>query len=279
MKQLINILLNPIKDIENESFIFKIGFLKGILLLLCWTLLTTFFTYFSTLLFDKNFLQNHYLILGIFEFLFIPLLIFILSNSFGKMTFKKNTYIKTSKRLLFLIFILVFCFRLLFDAYLYPLVNLLPESPLLNNAVEIYENNILYCILTICICAPIIEELICRGILLAGLLNKYSANVSIFLSALLFALMHGNLKQGINAFLLGLILGYLYYKTKSVYLTIFAHFSNNILALILLVPNTISEVIFLAIIYTLIVIPLIVYLKMNLHLRYKANFIDKSNND
>lgn len=274
MKKVINILLNPMRNIENESFFFKIGLLKGILLLMCWMILSTIFSFIPSLIFNNNFLQNNFIIVGIFEFLSIPFLAFILSNGFGKITFRKNVSQKTNKRLLFLIFILVLCFRLLFDAYLYPLVNLLPDSDLLTNASKVYENNILYCLLTVCICAPIIEEIICRGILLAGLLNKYSSKIAIFISALLFALMHANLKQGINAFLLGLLLGYLYYKTKSVYITMFAHFSNNMLALILIIPTTINEIISIAILYTLISIPLIVYLKLHLHLKYKSNFID-----
>lgn len=274
MKKVINILLNPMRNIENESFFFKIGFFKGLLLLLCWILLSSAFTFIPNSILSDEFLKDNYIILGLFEFVSIPILAFILSHGFGKITSKRNITKKTNKKLLFLIFILIFCFRLLFDAYLYPLVNLLPDSDLLTSASEIYENNILYCLLTVCICAPIIEEIIFRGILLSGLLNKYSSKAAIFLSALLFALMHANLKQGINAFLLGLVLGYLYCKTKSVYITMFAHFSNNILALILIVPTTVNEIVLIAILYTLISIPLIVYLKLNLHLKYNPNFID-----
>lgn len=274
MKKIIYILLNPMRNIENESLLFEIGFFKGILLLLCWIVLSSIFTFIPSLIFNEDFLQTHYIILGLFELASIPLITFILSRVFGKVTFKKNTYSKVSKDTLFSIFLLVFCFRLLFDAYLYPLVSLLPESELLTNASEIYENNILYCLLAVWICAPIIEEITCRGILLSGLLNKYSPKISIFLSSLLFAIMHGNLKQGIHAFLFGLILGYLYYKTKSIYITMFAHFSNNVLALLLIIPTSIKEMIAIAILYTLISIPLIIYLKLHLKLKYKANFID-----
>jgi membrane protease YdiL (CAAX protease family) len=36
-----------------------------------------------------------------------------------------------------------------------------------------------------------------------------------------------NLHQAINAFFLGVVFGYLYIKTKSLYITMFAHFINN----------------------------------------------------
>jgi membrane protease YdiL (CAAX protease family) len=65
----------------------------------------------------------------------------------------------------------------------------------------------IFTILSICVLAPIGEELFFRGLILR-LLEKHSKKLAIIVSAVLFALMHGNLQQSINAFGLGLVLGY-----------------------------------------------------------------------
>ena len=75
--------------------------------------------------------------------------------------------------------------------------------------------------------APVFEEWLCRGMVLRGLLTRMKPTWAIVLSALFFSIIHMNPVQGANAFLLGLILGYVYYKTGSLWLTMFLHFVNN----------------------------------------------------
>ncbi len=101
-------------------------------------------------------------------------------------------------------------------------------------------------IVTTCIFAPVLEEWLCRGIILRGLLN-YSHNdglsrdidsrgmspaLAIFISALFFAAIHGNYWQGITALLIGSLFGFVYYKTGSLKLTMLMHCSNNLLAVL-----------------------------------------------
>jgi membrane protease YdiL (CAAX protease family) len=170
-------------------------------------------------------------------------------------------------------FLSMLIFRLLFDAYIYPLVSLLPESELLNEASTIFEHNYFYLIVSACFYAPIVEEVVFRGIILGGLLKKYSPKMALPISAFLFAFAHLNLQQGLNAFLLGLLLGYIYYKTKSIYLTIFGHFTNNVLALLVYVPSGITGLIINAVISTAVCIPLILLLKKKFKLNYEDRFI------
>lgn len=77
------------------------------------------------------------------------------------------------------------------------------------------------------IVAPIFEEILCRGIILEGLLLRNKPYISIIISSLIFSIMHGNLVQIPNAFFIGVIIGIIYYKTKSLLPCIFAHFTNN----------------------------------------------------
>jgi len=75
--------------------------------------------------------------------------------------------------------------------------------------------------------APIFEEWMCRGVVLRGLLTKMKPWWAIVISALFFALIHMNPWQALNAFIIGLIMGYVYYKTGSLLLTMLIHFVNN----------------------------------------------------
>lgn len=86
--------------------------------------------------------------------------------------------------------------------------------------------------LSICVIAPIFEEVIYRGIILEQLSKKYSPAKAIVTSAIIFGLIHFNLHQSVNAFFIGLIIGFIYIKTNSLILCIFWHFINNFLVFI-----------------------------------------------
>ena len=87
--------------------------------------------------------------------------------------------------------------------------------------------------LTVAIFAPIFEEWMCRGMVLRGLLTKMKPVWAIVVSALFFAVIHANPWQALNAFMIGLVMGYVYYKTGSLILTMIIHFVNNGTAVIL----------------------------------------------
>ncbi len=76
--------------------------------------------------------------------------------------------------------------------------------------------------------APIGEELVCRGLILyyakKALPKFFLANI---LQALLFGIMHGNLVQGVYAFAIGLVLGYLAERYHSLIPCIILHFTVN----------------------------------------------------
>lgn len=82
-------------------------------------------------------------------------------------------------------------------------------------------------LLSIVVLAPLCEEFIFRGTVLRGITAKHSPAVAIAVSALLFGIIHLNFFQGVAAFLLGLFIGFVYYKTHSIWAAIFVHFVNN----------------------------------------------------
>ncbi|WP_082318123.1 CPBP family intramembrane glutamic endopeptidase [Hymenobacter sp. DG25A] len=84
----------------------------------------------------------------------------------------------------------------------------------------------------LCVAAPVLEELLFRGVLLPGLLRNYPQRpwVAIGQSALVFGIIHGNPAQLVGAGLLGLLLGWLYYRTSSLGICIVVHALNNFVA-------------------------------------------------
>jgi hypothetical protein len=110
---------------------------------------------------------------------------------------------------------------------------------------SVTQGNFLLNFLCVSIFAPFFEEWLCRGMVLRGLLNYEHKNKAgetvrglkpvwaIVISAAFFALIHFNSWQGIAAFAMGLVFGYVYYRTGSIWLTMLMHFTNNTFALIL----------------------------------------------
>lgn len=76
-----------------------------------------------------------------------------------------------------------------------------------------------------------IEEFVFRGILV-GVLRKYGDAFAIITSAIMFGLMHRNITQIPFAFILGLLMAFVYCKTNSLISCIFIHFFNNFYAVI-----------------------------------------------
>lgn len=94
--------------------------------------------------------------------------------------------------------------------------------------------------LAICIFAPLVEELVFRGAILRVLLEGLRSHwIAIVVSALLFALVHLNPAQMPHAFCLGLLLGWMYYRTRSVIPGIIVHWVNNTVAYVTynILPN------------------------------------------
>ena len=87
-------------------------------------------------------------------------------------------------------------------------------------------------IVSVAIMAPLFEEFVLRGTIERGLLarkgdSRKTAAVAILWSAFLFGVIHLNLWQAIPAFVIGCLLGWVYYRTHSIWATIFMHFVNN----------------------------------------------------
>lgn len=99
---------------------------------------------------------------------------------------------------------------------------------------RIFENDygFLGAFLKVAIVAPIVEELIFRGVIMHGFMRNYPKLIAILVSALFFALFHLNPWQFPATFLLGLLLGWVMVITRNILACIIGHSINNILVLL-----------------------------------------------
>ena len=86
----------------------------------------------------------------------------------------------------------------------------------------------------ICIIAPVVEELIFRGFVYAGLRRHMSLAGAVVGSALLFALMHNTPEALLPIGLIGIVLATLYERNRSIVPSIICHALNNTLVFFLM---------------------------------------------
>ena len=97
-------------------------------------------------------------------------------------------------------------------------------------------------IISIAIMAPLVEELLFRGAIQGHLLRKGMKPVyAILIASAVFGIVHMNPIQIPFAFAIGMIFGWLYYRTGSVVPGIIGHFINNSIACIQMAVMTKEE--------------------------------------
>ena len=111
-----------------------------------------------------------------------------------------------------------------------PLLALFPERYLemLNQAIGTGG----WAILTTVIVAPVLEEVLFRGMILGSLRESGNTVRAVVLSSLIFGIIHIIPQQVVNAFVVGLILGLVYVRTGSLFAVILIHALNNAVAYI-----------------------------------------------
>lgn len=79
---------------------------------------------------------------------------------------------------------------------------------------------------------PIVEEILFRGIVVEGLVNVTNGALAVVVSAVIFAGIHsaGGIAQITSAFITGLVLGWLYLRTRSIVPSSVAHIIYNTVA-------------------------------------------------
>ena len=167
----------------------------------------------------------------IYEVLVNVSIIFILVKYFRIKDLNISNKINNGNLMLFTTLI-IFGYNNIYSNSVGLLMNTIEISPRLTESFEGLIQSPIYALISLCIFAPVFEEIIYRGIILNVLLQKFNTLFGVILSSMIFALVHFNLHQGVNALVVGLLLAFIYVKTRSIRLCIYAHFFNNFYVLL-----------------------------------------------
>jgi CAAX protease family protein len=189
-----------------------------------------FYAIFDNISFDK--MENTKEIIGMLGKTILRIIIVVLAVKNAKKIsdndFKIKYVGKLNFKLLLSVILLIIGYYFWYQSSIGVITDKIPLNGWLKEAVKDMELHPYYEIFFGATVAPIFEEIFMRGIILAGLLNKYSPKKAIIISALIFGVWHFNIHQSVNATLIGLVLGIIYYKTNSLILCIVLHMTNNI---------------------------------------------------
>jgi len=190
-----------------------------------------------------------YLIIGI-SLIFIPLLI---------RAYKKNELKESRLKDLFFIIILGISLSLFYNTLIFNLNKIY-------NFTNLYEGsvNTLVVLISTGLIAPIIEELMFRGIVYNELKKLFSKMKSIILCSVIFAILHFTGVQIIYAFGFSFLLIFVYEKYKTIKAPIILHMTSNITTT-LFVPFLIKDYIVvnhLIQIVAIIIFGLVLYFKI-----------------
>ncbi len=117
-----------------------------------------------------------------------------------------------------------------------PVLDVMSTIPVPKTPVQIF-----FLFLVMAVLPAICEEFIYRGFLLRGV-SEFGKAGAVFVSSFAFGMMHATIQQIPFAFLIGLFLGYITVRFKSIVLPVVLHFVNNAVSCVLLVlQNYLNE--------------------------------------
>lgn len=168
----------------------------------------------------------------IFSLLLSMLLMFLVMWKKGLIPMAKESWsLPKPSSLDYLLWILIATFSSIFlldllMSYLTFLPNLMEQT-----FNTIFEN--IWGIIAVTLVGPLLEELVFRGAVTRFLLERYTPRAAILISALIFGLIHMNPTQVIGGFIIGLLLAWIYFKTKSILPVLIIHVINNSLSVMI----------------------------------------------
>lgn len=151
----------------------------------------------------------------------------------GKRKKMRNFFRMTMKKVNPTLILWGFVLVMITSVVIEPLLSIFPDVNMeqLQRVVDMGGWSLLMMI----VAAPILEEIFFRGIIQEELTTEYGGLKGVLLAAAFFGLAHIQVpQQAVNAFFIGIILGYIYVKTKSLVPVIIIHALNNAIAYLLM---------------------------------------------
>jgi len=113
-------------------------------------------------------------------------------------------------------------------------INLLPIREVSSPIDDIVGNNFVIDFFIFSLAAPVLEEIIFRGVVQKRLTKMMNLHSAIILQAFIFGFIHLNFIQGTYAFVLGIIIGYIYHWFDSIWYACAIHVAFNGTSILLL---------------------------------------------
>jgi len=146
---------------------------------------------------------------------------------FGRMPLHKATGLAIS------LVIAAMAFNFVYATYVIPGVGMQDDVAKMLAGIPPTPLNMAVMFFAIMIAAPVVEELLFRGLLQNALAKYVPSWGAILLSSLLFALVHLQLYAIPALMSLSIAFGYLYHRTGSLRTNIILHMANNVFALVM----------------------------------------------
>lgn len=143
-------------------------------------------------------------------------------------TYNKKLDYRTALLALAVSVICIFGFSSLTNVFVYSLEKLGYQSHLGAMSIPNFGYYVIYVFL-MCVVPALFEETLFRGLILNGMREK-GKTFAVVMSALIFMLMHGGPDQTIHQFILGIILGYVFIYSGTIWAPVLIHFLNNFYA-------------------------------------------------
>lgn len=175
------------------------------------------------------------ILIQVFIMFGIPFLLYgLLLKQKPKQILKTCNYFKPNWQVVLISFtigIIVFILNIIISSFFSGLMSILGYTPRVSGTGESTYTfwQFIQNVLLVAVLPGFCEEFLHRGLVLQGT-KHMGFGKSIFISAVLFGLMHFNIDQFFCAFSIGLLLGFVAVVTKNIWPAIIIHFTNNFLA-------------------------------------------------
>lgn len=213
----------------------KCNLLKLYTILIIGILVFVFPFFLSNLLHLLNFSLYH----GYEGWVFYSVLQYLLPIIFLVNYMKHKFDVKsiTQPQLISLLWVILFLIIYFLLTYVSAKIFVVPRSTNQSDLLSTFSNSSIFGIqielITVCILAPIFEELICRGLIMNSFFKNSKYGFDIILSSIIFSLLHQhqNLIVLLPYLILGVLLGILYRITGKLMYSVILHIAINMITM------------------------------------------------
>lgn len=201
--------------------------------------LTTIFMVYSPYILKP--FKNKWLMSGMGEVLLIllPALIFLVVGGFN---LKETLKLRKTKPLNYVIVFFLMCVGIpvvgVLNAIFLGIIKLIFGKTLLEPPITISDvPTLLIAFLVIGVSAAVCEEVLFRGLVSKGY-EGMGYVASLICTSVLFGILHRDIQKAVSTILLGALIGFIVYRTKSIFTGMLAHFTNNAIVVCLSFTTT-----------------------------------------